>query len=79
MTERCPDCGGTLLPARITYDERWLGKLYSFEGVEALVCSQCDAQYLTPAAIESIEAAEREEREPAKYEQVPVYSLAGKS
>ena len=79
MTERCPECGGTLLPKSITYHERWLDKLFSFEDIPALVCSQCDAEYLTPEAIQLIEAAERQELEPVKYEQVPVFTWSGRA
>ena len=75
--KQCPDCGGNLLPKLITYDERWRGKLDSFENIPAEVCSQCGEEYLTPEAINAIESVERQEREPEKYEQVPVFSLSG--
>ena len=72
----CPMCGGKTLPQIINYEERREGKLYSFIDVPSLVCDSCGDVILSAETMRKMDEAIKKHREPDKYEQVPVFSLA---
>jgi len=72
----CPLCGGTLVEKTITHEERHNNRLYIFENVKALVCGQCGEEYLSAETLEEMDRVVREEREPTKKEEAPVFDLA---
>jgi YgiT-type zinc finger domain-containing protein len=78
-TMKCPECGGEFVRQKINYEQRWKERLYSFEDVPALVCSQCDNSYLEPKTATTIDKIILEHKKPAKYISVPTFSLSRKA
>jgi len=76
---QCAECGGNLEKKIIVYNQPWgEGKLYQFENVPALVCSQCGAIYLESKVSQTIDKIIQSRQKPIRYKRVPIYSL-GKS
>lgn len=74
--KKCAECGGGLKPQTITHPQPWGKKLYRFEHVPALVCTQCGHTWLDASVSLEIDTIIQAHRQPDKYEQVPVFSLA---
>lgn len=72
----CGECGGTLENKVIAYTHRWGEQLYQFEDVPALVCLQCGHFWLSAEASQRIDEIVERQPHPAKYQKVPVFSLA---
>jgi len=72
----CPMCGGVTSPQTINYEERREGKLYSFVDVPALVCDCCGDITFSAEVMRKMDEAVDKHKQPDKYEQVPVFSLA---
>ena len=75
-SKRCPECGGQLTAQAIVHTQPWGERLYRFEHVPALVCTQCGQALLEAAVSQEIEKIIHGHRRPTKYLRVPVFSLA---
>ena len=74
-SQKCPECSGQLKPQAIVHTQPWGEKLYRFENVPALVCTQCGHALLEAAVSQEIDKIIHGHRRPTKYERVPVFSL----
>lgn len=72
----CAACGGTWTRQSITHAQLWGDRLYRFEDVPALVCSQCGEVWLGAEVSQWIDRMIQEQPAPARYEQVPVFIFA---
>ena len=73
---KCGLCEGTLDRKVITHQQSWGADLYEFESVPALVCRQCGEVWLEAKTGELIDQIIRQDPQPIRYHQVPVFSLA---
>ena len=72
----CAACGGNRTRQSITHAQLWGDRLYRFEEVPALVCSQCGEVWLGAEISQWIDRMIQEQPAPARYEQVPVFVFA---
>lgn len=70
--EVCPICGGELKKELVSYDEPWGTKIYRFEDVPALVCSDCGEIFLAAEVSQEIERIIAAHEQPDRYEEIPV-------
>ena len=73
---QCAECGGILKEESVTHTQSWGDQLCRFEHVPALVCAQCGQVWLSAATSQRIDELIQEHAEPARFERVPVFSLA---
>jgi YgiT-type zinc finger domain-containing protein len=73
---QCAECGGGLERENITHTQTWGDKLYRFENVPVLVCTQCGHVWLEASVSQAIDEIILKHATPKRYEQVPVFSLA---
>lgn len=75
---RCSVCKGNLIYKKITYTQELEGKVYVVNDVPALVCSQCEEQYLSPEIVDRIQKViEKGEQKKLKpIQQIPVFHFA---
>jgi YgiT-type zinc finger domain-containing protein len=73
----CAECGGTLEKKTITHTQPWGDRLCRFQDVPAFVCVQCGHVWLSAETSQAMDEIIRTQPAPRKYEQVPVFSLAG--
>jgi len=72
----CPMCGGKASDQTVNYEEWREGKLYSFINVPALVCDCCGDITFNAKIMKKMDEAIQKHKQPDRYEQVPVFSLA---
>ena len=74
--KRCPECGGQPTAQAIVHTQPWGERLYRFENVPALVCTQCGHTLLDAAVSQEIEKIIHGNLRPTKYHRVPEFSLS---
>lgn len=72
---RCASCGGALISRTVSHTQVQGDKLYRFDQVPALVCSQCGESWLAAAVSQRMDEIIRKAPKPRKFLKVPVYSL----
>ena len=72
----CAQCGGSLERKTITHQQPWGDELYEFENVPALICRQCGEVWLSAEVTQMMDAIIKQQPQPKKYHQVPVFDLA---
>ena len=72
----CYYCKGNVEERYISREVWWKGKLYVFENVPAGECVQCGEKVIKPQTGKRIDVLLREQSEPRKTMQVPVYEYA---
>jgi HTH-type transcriptional regulator / antitoxin MqsA len=73
-TTACPECGGTMVAAAVTYITREGGGVL-VENVPALVCRQCGYEAFASAVAEELERLLDERPAPTRWATIPVYEL----
>jgi YgiT-type zinc finger domain-containing protein len=76
MTKKYSDCfycGGAVEEQLLPRELRWQGQLLIFENVPMGVCIQCRERFLKPEVAKAIDLILREQKQPTRTMQVPVY------
>ena len=69
----CFYCGGAVEEQLSPRELRWQGQLCVFENVPMGICTQCGEKVLRPEVAKAIDRVLREQKEPTRTMQVPVY------
>ncbi|MFQ5794871.1 MAG: YgiT-type zinc finger protein [Candidatus Bipolaricaulia bacterium] len=73
----CPVCGAPLKETQVTHDETWGDKLYRFEKVPALICTEYGEVLFSAEVNEILEEIITSQEEPDHYQEVkiPVFNF----